>query len=114
MEVILSEAARDLIRSQAGPGGGLALSTCPTCRGAMSLFRPADFFFERGVQGFFHSPRKVWFLSFAAQSFCFLEPQGFFLNLKKFFQTVKVFKSTVFGDDQRHAPGYFRRFFVEP
>ena len=28
----LSEAGRALVRSQAGPGSGLALSTCPTCR----------------------------------------------------------------------------------
>ena len=28
----LSEAGKALVRSQAGPGGGLALSTCPTCR----------------------------------------------------------------------------------
>ena len=28
----LSESGRDLVRSQAGPGGGLASAACPTCR----------------------------------------------------------------------------------
>ena len=28
----LSESGRALVRSQAGPGGGLALAACPTCR----------------------------------------------------------------------------------